>query len=139
MKNSAIRSVQYALGAMVLTMAGWASAQATDAAAPAPAPEAAAAKPAPQQHKRQHNRQHRYSSPAAHEAAAAREEARRGRLGNGQSEGQYERNALARCDVFKTELDREACMGRVRNGQTSGSVEGGGRLMEYTQQVPVNP
>lgn len=139
MTNSAIRRMQFALGAMALMMAGWASAQAADTAAPAPAPEAAAAKPAPQQHKRQHNRQHRYSSPAAHEAAAAREEARRGRLGNGQSEGQYERNALARCDVFKTELDREACVGRVRSGQTSGSVEGGGTLREYTQQVPVNP
>jgi hypothetical protein len=133
MTRFGIRTFQLAMGAAVLTMAGWVGAQATDAAAPA---AAEAAKPVPQAQKRQPQK-HRQMSPADREAAAAREEARRGRLGDGKSASQYEQNALARCNVFKTDLDRQACVGRIQNGQTSGSVEGGGTLMEYTQQVPV--
>lgn len=138
MTSFGIRTFQLAIGAVALTVAGWASAQAADAAKPAPAPEAAAAKPAAQAHKKQAPKKHHYASPADREAAAVKEEARRGRLGDGQSASQYEQNAVARCNVFKTDLDRQACVGRVRNGQTSGSVEGGGLLMEYTQQVPAS-
>jgi hypothetical protein len=138
MTRFGIRTFQLAVGAAALTLAGWAGAQAADAtAAPAAAaPAAAAAKPAPQAQKRP-PKQHRQMSPAEREAAAVKEEVRRGRLGDGQSASQYEQNAVARCSVFKTDLDRQACVGRIRNGQTSGSVEGGGTLMEYTQQVPM--
>jgi hypothetical protein len=44
---------------------------------------------------------------------------------------------VARCDVFKNEADRRSCVDRVKDGQVSGSVEGGGVLREYTEQVPV--
>lgn len=135
-----IRTVQWAIGAAALAAAGWAGAQAVGATAPAAVPEAAATRPAPSMghmHQRPH-RMHRHASPAEREAAAARMEAHHGRLGNGQGDNPYERNALARCDVFKVDLDRQACVGRVRNGQASGSVESGGVLREYIQQVPAN-
>ncbi|MEQ6434519.1 hypothetical protein V8Z74_05630 [Comamonas sp. w2-DMI] len=138
MTGFGIRTFQLAIGALALTVAGWAGAQAADTAAPASAPEAAAAKPAPKAQKHHQHKKRNYASPAEREAAAVKEEARRGRLGDGKSASQYEQNALARCNVFKTDLDRQACVGRIQNGQTSGSVEGGGTLMEYTQQVPVN-
>ena len=127
-----IRTLQMALGAAALTVAGFASAQqATDAPAPA--------KPVMTKHHHHHHKNHnRSADPAAREAAAAREEARRGRLGDGQSANQYERNAFARCQVFKTDVDRHACAERVKQGAVSGSVEGGGILRESTVQVPVN-
>ena len=77
-------------------------------------------------------------NPATREAAAARAEAQRGRLGDGQGPTQYERNAFARCQVFKTDIDRHACAERVKQGAVSGSVESGGILRESTVQVPVN-
>ena len=76
-------------------------------------------------------------SSSTKEAAAARQAQREGRLGGG-TEDQYQRNALARCGVFKAEMDKQACVERIRNGQASGSVEGGGMIMEYTQQVPLS-
>lgn len=157
MNNTWIRPVQLGLGALALSMASWASAQTVapaeaPAAAPANAAEVAPAKPhagkhhhkGKDHHKGKHHRHHGnkaqhhdYKDPAAREAAAARDEARRGRLGNNAPEDQFQRNALARCDVFKVELDRQACAERVRGGQVSGSVEGGGTITEYTQQVTV--
>ena len=50
---------------------------------------------------------------------------------------QYEQNALRRCGIFKTEADRNACVGRVLEPQISGSVQGGGVLRSYTEQVLV--
>ena len=148
MTHTWIRPVQLGLGALALSMAGWASAQtAAPAEAPAAAPAAPAAAKAPAKpHAGKHHRPHHrgdkahrgHRDPAAHEAAAARDEARRGKLDSKAPEDQLQRNALARCDVFKADLDRQACSERVRNGQVSGSVEGGGTITEYTQQVPVS-
>ena len=142
MTKFGIRSLQLSLGAIALSVAGLASAQATAEPPPAAAAPAAVAKPAVKKaHKKQrhHHRHHGQDvgagSSSAREAAAARQEASRGRLDNGQGD-QYQRNALARCQVFKTDLDRQACVGRMTNGQISGAVQEGGALREYTQQVP---
>ena len=138
MVHSAMRTLQLAVGAVVLTAAGFAS-----ALAPA-APEAAqdAAKPAAAAVKKhgghKHHHRHHEGKPASREAAAARAEAQRGRLDNGQGANQYERNAFARCEVFKTDIDRQACVGRVKSGAASGSVQDGGILREGTIQVPVS-
>jgi hypothetical protein len=68
------------------------------------------------------------------EAGAARQEATRGRLGDGEAE--FERNRLLRCDHQPAE-DRAACIRRMNGeGITSGSVEGGGIYRELTVPVP---
>jgi hypothetical protein len=67
------------------------------------------------------------------EAAAAFQESKRGRLGD--SEADFERNRLLRCEQQPAE-DRQACIRRMNGeGFTSGSVEGGGIYRELT--VPV--
>jgi hypothetical protein len=69
------------------------------------------------------------------EAGAARQEARRGRLDDGQA--QFEQNRLSRCDRQPAQ-DRADCVRRMNGeGTTSGSVEGGGILRELV--VPVVP
>lgn len=135
-----IRPVQLGLGAVALCMASWAGAQTAapaDGAAPPPA--------APMAHKHKHSGKHhgekakhhkKHADPAQREAAAAREDARQGKTPRTQEE-QLRHNAVARCDVFKSEGDRHACVERVRNGQVSGSVKDGGTITEYTEQVPV--
>jgi hypothetical protein len=68
------------------------------------------------------------------EAGAARVEARRGGLTEGQ--GELERNQLLRCEQ-QPAADREACIRRMRGeGTTSGSVEGGGIIRELVVPVP---
>ena len=55
----------------------------------------------------------------------------------GATSADYERNALARCEAFKTPEDRKAC--RERMGQTpKGSVQDGGLLREYRYELPAN-
>lgn len=74
------------------------------------------------------------------EAAAARAEMNRGRLG-AQGGGSYEQNALRRCDPLPAS-EREACYARVRGGSDTtirGSVEGGGVIREHRQIVPMAP
>lgn len=148
MVGFSMRTLQLALGAVVLTAAGYAGAQSTGAVAPAAAPVAAPAdapKPAmgekhhhKHHHGHKHGRDHHHGGdPAAREAAAARAEAQKGRLGDGQGATQYERNAFARCQVFKTDIDRQACADRVKQGAASGSVKDGGILRESTIEVPV--
>ena len=69
------------------------------------------------------------------EAAAARDEARRGRLAD--RGASYEKNALQRCDRLPDD-DRRDCMMRMQ-GQgttTSGSVDGGGIYRETVRRVP---
>lgn len=67
------------------------------------------------------------------EASAALQEAKGGRLGN--SDAEFERNRLLRCDQQPAE-DRAACIRRMNGeGFTSGSVKGGGIYRELT--VPV--
>ena len=71
------------------------------------------------------------------EAGAALQEARRGRLDDGQA--QFEQNRLARCDSHPAE-DRQACI-RWMNGEgfTSGSVAGGGIYRELVTPVVPAP
>lgn len=101
----------------------------------------------PKHHKPKHHRKaqrhggsaSKYATPHQHEAAAVQDERRRG-MGPANPGGAemtaFQHNALKRCDVFKSEEDRHACVERVRQGSISGSVSGGGILREYTQTVP---
>lgn len=72
------------------------------------------------------------------EAAAARDAARRGQLDDAQAN--YEKNALARCDALPPE-ERDSCRRRVRGeGETRGSVSGGGIYREYRElTIPSAP
>ena len=72
------------------------------------------------------------------EAAAAREEARRGQLGNGPAD--YQRNAMARCQPLPAD-QRADCVDRMQGrGTTSGSVEEGGIYREkVTREIGVPP
>jgi hypothetical protein len=70
------------------------------------------------------------------EAAAALNDAKTGRLTKYNSN--FESNAVARCQVFKNEEDRDLCQRRQREGTTSGSVGGGGDLRELTVTVPTD-
>ncbi|WP_370678991.1 hypothetical protein [Comamonas sp. GB3 AK4-5] len=153
MKHFGLRTLQTTVGAVALSMAGWALAQSSDTPAAPASPPAADAQVAPMhqpphaqprhnkprhaQPRRADHRQH-MGNPQAREAAAARQAERQGQLGGPQSANQYERNAMARCQVFKADTDRHSCEQRMRHGHVSGSVEGGGMLMEYTEQVPVS-
>lgn len=68
------------------------------------------------------------------EAGAALQEAKRGRIGDGQTS--YEQNRLIRCDRLPAG-DREDCLRRMRGeGTVSGSVEGGGIYRELRTTVP---
>ena len=145
MANFGIRTMQLTLGAVALAVAGLAGAQTMDAA-PAPAAKSAEMKSHKEMHKKMHKQQGshhhkrqgaRDASPATREAAAARAEAQRGKLDDGQGMSQYERNASARCQVFKTDIDRQACADRVKQGAVSGTVQEGGILRESTIEVPV--
>ena len=68
------------------------------------------------------------------EAGAARDEARRNRLADGGGD-QYQKNALARCDALPAS-DKAECVARMKQGTTSGSVEGGGVIREHRTVVP---
>lgn len=74
-------------------------------------------------------------SACVREAGAAAQAARNGQL-TSPGESTYERNAMARCEVFKTPQDRSDCQARLRGSPVSGSVEGGGLLREATTMVP---
>lgn len=130
-----VRTLQLALGAVALSMAGLASAQVDQAKPAAEAAAMDAARPAMKKHHHHHRKGQRGmdgGNSSAREAAAAKAEAQRGRLDDGQGLSQYQRNAYARCSVFKTEVDQQACMARVKDGAVSGSVKDGGILREVT-------
>ncbi len=134
--NSAFR---WSLGALAVMGASLAFAQAQPAPEPPP-PAAAHAQPhhpAKQMHKHgsKHKGSSKYASPKKHEAAAVAAERRHG-ADHGEGMDQYQRNALKRCDVFKSEDDRRACVARVRHPQVKGSVEGGGVLRTYSETSP---
>lgn len=67
------------------------------------------------------------------EIAAARAAARTGALTPGN-----QANALARCQGVPP-ADRDLCRRRVEQGQASGSVEGGGRIIEYREVIELPP
>lgn len=143
MKQQWNTAFRWSLGALAVMGASLALAQAQPAPEPPP-PAAAHAQPhhpAKQMHKHvpkhgtKHKGSNKYASPKKHEAAAVAAERRRG-AGHGESMDQYQRNALKRCDVFKTEEDRRSCVARVHHAQVTGSVEGGGVLRKYTETAP---
>ena len=69
------------------------------------------------------------------EAASALAEAKRGALND--TSGQYQQNALQRCNVHKDEAERRACEARMTGqGTTEGSAAAGGVLY---QSVTVTP
>ena len=74
------------------------------------------------------------SDPAAcrKEAAAASAAAKKGQL----TSGDLTANQLARCNSVPANF-RDTCKARLQNGQTSGSVEGGGTITEYREMVEV--
>lgn len=132
MKHFGLRTLQTAAGTVALTLASWALAQ---TATPASSP-AADTKPQ-HSHIPARKAQQHASTPQDREAAAAHQAAKQGLLDDGQGPSQYEHNALSRCQVFKTDADRSSCEQRVRNSQVTGSVQGGGTLMEYSEPMPV--
>ncbi len=68
------------------------------------------------------------------EAAAARDEMRRGRLADGTAE--YAKNAAQRCNGLP-EADRRDCLARVQGqGSVSGSVDAGGIYRETVTRQP---
>lgn len=72
------------------------------------------------------------------EAGAAQQAARQGNLSSASADT-YRQNALARCQLHKTNSDRAACEARVTGqGQTSidGSVLGGGLIRETVTTLP---
>jgi hypothetical protein len=70
------------------------------------------------------------------EAGAALQAAREHDLRN-PGAAQLAANARARCNVFKTDDDRKACLARVSGDATvSGSVAAGGVLRQYTEVIP---
>lgn len=79
---------------------------------------------------------HQARSDCLREAGAARDEARRARLGNGQPPSEYLENALKRCQRLP-EADRADCEARVRGeGTQRGSVESGGIYRETRTVLP---
>lgn len=151
MKLPLTASLRVTLCAVALSGGALAHAQTQPAPMPEPAP-AMKSYPAGEmpkhhpkvmpKHKGHHPAGHgKYATPQHHEAAAVAGERSRGAGPHNPGAGQpneFERNALRRCEIFKTDLDRQACVERVRQPQISGSVQGGGVLREYTQtyQVP---
>ena len=70
------------------------------------------------------------------EAGAALQEARRGTLGSA-DEREFEQNRLARCTTLPPS-DQDDCVRRMSGeGTSSGSVEQGGILREFSRALPV--
>lgn len=153
------RSLRISVCTAAMLAAGWVQAQ-TPAQPEHPAPVPAAQAPQPHhpghahphhgkksEHHKHHSKHHKsnsgkYATPGQHEAAAVGQERRKG-VGPANPDAQrmndFERNAFRRCEIFKTNEDRMACVERVRQPKVSGSVSGGGVLREYTQTIQVPP
>lgn len=128
-------SLRMTLCTMAVVGASFAHAQAQPAAPDTPVPHAAQAdakKHAGKKMHKQHSAEHKnkkHAKPAHHEAADKKRT-----VGPNDAEAtEYQRNAFKRCDIFKTDEDRKACVDRVRHSQASGSVEGGGIMREHKQ------
>ncbi|WP_051603162.1 hypothetical protein [Simplicispira psychrophila] len=139
----ALQASALASAALLMLPAG---AQTTTPDMPA-ATAAPAAQSAPATH-RMHKQRHRAERHNARHNAPMRHHNQRGsgvepananRLASdsGATTTDYQRNALARCDVFKMPEDHKACMERMRQ-VPDGSVQGGGLLWEYSYEVPAN-
>ena len=160
MKSTWSRSLQMSLCAAAVCALGAVNAQTPPPAGAQPAP-AEKLSPAPHQahdgkhhhhsHKgTQHQGHHdKHAAPHKHEHEAGHGPAdghwkehagpHAGDIQPGEQLDQYQRNALARCKVFREADDRRACVERVRSAPVSGSVKEGGVLREFTEQVLVNP
>lgn len=132
--------------AMLLVLAASAQTPATDmppAPAAVAAPAAQSTPTAPRMHQRPQRaeqRTQRHHKPRHQRRADGQEPANASRLANSSRNygpTDYERNAFARCEVFKAPEDRAACVKRLQQ-MPQGSVEGGGLLREYTYEVPAN-
>ena len=132
--------------AMLLVLAASAQTPATDmppTPAAAAAPAAQSTPTAPRMHQRPQRAEHRtqrHHKPRQHRNMDGQEPANAASLAtSSQNYGptDYERNAFARCEVFKVPEDRAACVKRLQQ-MPQGSVEGGGLLREYTYEVPAN-
>lgn len=144
MKLNLSPSFRLSLCAMALTAAGAAVAAQGQSLSAAPVQVAAshaAGEAAMPKHKTQPKASSgRYATPEQHEAAAVAGERQRGAGPHNPGAAQpnaFERNAMRRCEIFKTDMDRQACIERVRQPQISGSVEGGGVIREYRQTYQV--
>ena len=139
------RSLQASVLASAALLARPAGAQTPtpDTSAPAASTASQAMPAAPRLHKRPHRaekRQPRHAPVPRHSRYDnAGEPANASRLATdlGATAADYERNAMSRCDAFKMQEQKTACMQRMRQ-TPQGSVEGGGLLWEYSYQVPAN-
>ena len=156
MKSAWSRSLQMCLCAAAVCALGTVNAQ-----PPASAPPAEKAVPAPPQaqdgkqhthhhhhhhhpsHQKNHSHQGKSAAPHKHEAGYGpadghwKEHAgpHAGDIRHDDNLDQYQRNALARCNVFKDPQDQRSCVERMRSQPVSGSVKDGGVLREFTEQV----
>lgn len=130
--------------ALVLMLPAGAQTAVPDMPTGATAPAADAAPAKPRMHKRHHRTDRtdrdktRHSTQRHHRYTQGQEPANASRLAtSNQNYGpnDYERNAFARCEVFKVPEDRSACVKRLQQ-MPQGSVEGGGLLWEYSYEVP---
>jgi hypothetical protein len=129
--------------ALALAAAACGSVHAASATPSGPANAAAAAAPdgAEARYKRERERclsgqSQEDTKTCLREAGAALQAAREHDLRNPDAE-QLAANARRRCEVFKTDDDRRACLARVSGeGSVAGSVAGGGILREYTEVIP---
>jgi hypothetical protein len=73
------------------------------------------------------------------EAVSARDQARRGDLITEDAQT-LAVNALLRCRVHRSTVDRQACENMVRGeGEVSGTVQAGGRIQQITTVLPGSP
>lgn len=128
---------------MLLALPAGAQTTAPDMPSPAVTPAAQATPAMPHMQNRPHRAERRTPrhTPAQRHNQRTRsgEPANANRLAtdHGASATDYQRNALARCEVFKAQEDRSACVERMRQ-TPQGSVQGGGLLWEYSYEVPAN-
>lgn len=103
-----------------------------------PAPATNAAEQAYQQQRRvcTEGRSNQDLATCLKEAVSARDQTRRGDLITEDAQT-LAANALLRCRVHRSTVDREACEGMVRGaGEVSGTAQGGGRIQQFTTLVP---
>ena len=109
------------------------------AATPAPAADASRRSDAEARYQQERaacngGQSHQDQATCLREAGAALEEARRGRLDDGQAA--YQQNALIRCNALPAE-ERSACHARMQGqGTTRGSVAEGGIYRELVTREP---
>lgn len=128
-----------------LRLMALASAMTAAQAAPPKAPAAGSPEAVYQQDRAKclAGRSHQDRTTCLQEAGAALQEARRGRLDNGEDARTLQQNALMRCQRQPVE-ERPACERLARDeGSRSGSVEGGGVVKELVTRtvgpVPAAP